>query len=1622
MQRFLRFVQWLLLSPVIIFFVLVVLLYLPPVQDWAVGLACEKLSEETGLDVTVERVRIKFPLDIDLQELCVTQADTLQHFERDRQGIEAYRQRQHPDTLLAVGSCVVDLDLSGIFSLNIGVDAVDLNGGVVDTHDLIASMKLRGRLGELHLDAHDLELEQEHVNITAASLRHCDLDIALQDTTIIDTTTSQPVNWKLDFANLAVEDTRLAFHTALDTMSVSAGIRSLALDQGHFDLGHNKLLLNNLSLEADSVVYDLNYEPRLAATYNVAGKAVTSAVDFNHLALYALSTKLPSLDYDLDAGHLQTTLSTLKVRERSGLVLTDLRAQVDLDTTCIKVRDAVLQTPGSSLKAEADFDWTALTPNRRGHMWASLSADFSREDVLRLAAPYLPSNVKGEYPNRMLTAEIQLEGNADRIDVTACRLAMAGIIDAKVSGAAGGLFDDSGLSADLLWDVHAQDLSLVKRIAGINGVLLPPMDISGSTTIARDLYKAKLQVRQGKGTLLLDGTMNAANNMYKAKLDARQLAISRFLPMDSAFVVTAKADVSGAGFDVLSTRTQLKALLDVPTAHYGTADISKLHVDAKLAKGLGAINFSSGGDILDANGCVELAVAQHKVDSVTMDLDVSAIDLYTLGVTKKPFKASMAMHLLGNSNLVDNHYVKGDMQGIVLALKDTTFYPKPIDLEALLTPDSTFARLSAGDLAFRLNSCDGLSPLLRKMTILADSVSQQIGDQRLDQPLLTSMLPSLDLCVSSGNENPLHNVLHTMGITFRELDIDIKTDSVRGVNGRGHLYSTNTGAMLLDSIYFDLKQDTAGLDLDARVVNNKKNPKATFTAMVKGNLKPDLVGLSLLLLDAKGKKGVDLGAQVSFPQGGVRLHLTPLRPILAYRYFKINEDNFLSMDRRGRFDANLDLLADDGTGLKVFSTLQEGVLTVAYNDAATEDGDNGSDVASAGTASEMTGDDASSVLASSDETDVPAPSSSDQDLTASLNNFNLGELCNAIPYMPNIQGKLHGDFHYLKQSGVTSVMADLSVKDMTYEDYPMGDIGLNAAYMPNADGSHYVDGFLSQNETEILSFTGSYLDKAQAAANGEEGDTEATSRPASGAKGSDVIDADVNLLSFPIAILNGFMGETVNLAGSLGGELHVTGSTSRPRVDGAVTTDSLRVLSPLYSVNMRIADNTIAVAGSKLNFNGLKGYTTGTTPLSLDGQIDFSDLSNMLIDISAKAKNFELINAPKNRKAAAYGKVYVNLDMRAKGTSNNLDVTGRLGVLGNTNVTYVLLDSPITVEDEMADLVTFCDFSDTVDIEEPEIIPPSNLKMRFDISIDQAAVVNCLLSEDGSNYIKLEGGGDLTMTYDEREGMQLFGRYTILDGRMTYTLMVVSLKDCSLHNGSYVEFNGPIDNPKLNITASERVNSVITENETPRTVAFDVGLRITQTLSNMGLEFILEAPEDMTVQNEIAQMTPEQSSRVAVTLLATGMYLVEGQQSGGFNTTNALNAFLQSQINAIAGKALQTIDLSLGVQNSTTGTGATTTDYSFRFAKRFWGNRISLIVGGKVSSGSEAENTGQSIIDNVSIEYRLDKSATRYVTVYYDNSNESVLEGQITEMGAGLVLRRKTDRLGELFLFRKKEE
>ena len=570
----------------------------------------------------------------------------------------------------------------------------------------------------------------------------------------------------------------------------------------------------------------------------------------------------------------------------------------------------------------------------------------------------------------------------------------------------------------------------------------------------------------------------------------------------------------------------------------------------------------------------------------------------------------------------------------------------------------------------------------------------------------------------------------------------------------------------------------------------------------------------------------------------------------------------------------------------------------------------------------------------------------------------------------------------------------MDVHQLTYEGCPVGNLSTELVYLQKENDAHAVEARLMKDDHEIGLLTGTYYNK--------EGGT---------------LDARFLMERTPLSIINGFIPDQLfGLHGYGEGELAVKGKLSEPKVDGEIYLDSSYVESIPYGVTLRFDNDPVRIVNSKLLFENFTVYAYNNEPLNVQGNFDFGRLDHMTLDMRMRAKDFQIIGAKENPKSIAYGKAFVNVFASMRGPVDNLTMRGRLEVLGSTDMSYVLRDSPLTTDNHLKELVKFTDFSDTaqVVVQRPVL---NGFQMDMTVDVSKGAHIMAYLNTDHSNYIDLMGGGTLRMQYTPTDNLQLRGRYTLSNGEMKYSLPVIPLKTFTIRDGSYIEFTGDPMNPTLNITATERTKATVSSSSgVGRSVDFDCGVKITKTLNDMGLEFTLDAPEDMQLHSELQAMGVDQRGKLAVTMLTTGMYLAEG--TGNFSMNSALSSFLSNEIGNITGNALRTLDLSFGMDNATDATGASHTDYSFKFAKRFMNNRLKIAVGGKVSSGTEIQQRNKSFFDNVSLEYRLDQTANKFVTLFYQNNSYDWLDGYTQKYGGGFTWRRSLQSFWDIFRFK----
>ena len=589
------------------------------------------------------------------------------------------------------------------------------------------------------------------------------------------------------------------------------------------------------------------------------------------------------------------------------------------------------------------------------------------------------------------------------------------------------------------------------------------------------------------------------------------------------------------------------------------------------------------------------------------------------------------------------------------------------------------------------------------------------------------------------------------------------------------------------------------------------------------------------------------------------------------------------------------------------------------------------------------------------------------------------------------------------------VSAEANIDELTYERQHVGDIGMGATWLPGDKGAtHYLNTYFSYDNREVMTADGILTQK----------------------NGKDTLEVTTSFEHFPMKIANAFVpDQMMSFTGDLDGGMYIYGPLEKPRMHGDITLDSVSVYARQAGARYWFDDRPVQIKDNQLIFDKFAIYTTSKNPFTINGKVDFRNLKRPTADLKLLAENYTLLDAPRTRESLIYGKIFVDLNATVRGPLDALTMRGNMNLLGNTDVTYVLTDSPLTVEDRLEGLVTFTSFADTASVgtDEAPAMSLGGMDMIMSVHIDNAVRLRADLSPDRSKFIELEGGGDLNMQYTPQGDISLTGRYTLSGGIMKYSLPIIPLKEFQINNGSYVDWRGDPMNPTLNLKATERMRASVADGDDggSRVVNFDVSIAIKNRLDAPELIFDITAPDDATIENELQAMGAEERSKQAIAMLATGVYMNSGVKGGGLSMGSALNSVIQSQINSLAGSAFQSINASftMGMEDRTSAeTGDKQTDYSFRYSQRLFNDRVQIVIGGKVTTGANATNDAESFIDNISLEYRLDTSGTRYVRVFYDKNYESVLDGEITETGVGLVLRRKMDRLGELFIFRKKKK
>ena len=1499
-RKWIKWVSWVILTPILLFVVLMILLYVPPVQNFLRKQATAYASQVTGMQINVGRIDLRFPLNLLVRDVEVIQV---------------------PDTLLTLASLNVHVQAMPLFKGKIEVDDITIQRVAVNSANLIEGMQIRGVLGRFFLESHGVDLGNELAVINRAELSDTHIGLILTDTTTTEKpdTASAPVNWKVNLHALNLKNVSFSMQLPADSMRMAAHVGEATVNDVSADLKQQFYGLRSFLLTGASVNYD-------------TGNALPAeGFDPSHIALRDIRIGIDSVLYQ--GRNMNAVIREFSMNERSGLSVTSLTGRVFADSTLIRVPYFRLLTPHSEMNLTAQTYWELVNIPTTGRLTARFNALIGKQDVL-LFAGGLPDAFKDAYPFRPLVVQAGTEGNLKSMQISRFKIDLPGAFSLDGGGELYNLMDSVTRSAAIDLKMRTGNLNFLTALAdmkpGAPLVIPDSMLLDARLGMEGPEYDARLQLKEKEGRLNLTANLNTNTEVYSADLKIEDLQVNHFLPHDSIYELTTSlsARARGRGLDFTSYRSVATVNASIDKLHYADYRISGIELSGAVKNAVATAQLTSDNALLKMKADAEYHLA-HRYPDGKVELDVTSLD------TEKLVGVS-----LGKEK--------------VLAFQFTGEVRK----------ERVFTHLTSGDLKLNLSARAGLEPLIRQSTHFADILMRQLDNKELNHAELRKALPTAIFSFSAGRNNPMAWYLATQKISYQDASVKIGCAPDWGINGKASLHALKIDTLQLDTIFLTLKQDTSRISLHGGVINGPKNPQISFKSILTGEIRDKDAELTAQYINDKGKTGLLFGVNAKPLYGGrgkgngIALTLIPEEPVIAFHKFRFEEHhNWIYLHNNMRVYANVDMQDNEGMGIRMQS--------------------------------------------------LPSDTVSLQNMDVELRRIRLDELFSILPYMPDITGLLSAEAHYIQTENSLELSAEASIDELTYERQRIGDVSLGATWLPGEAGKQYVNTYLTHEGTEIMVADGALYPTIS---------------------GKDSIVVNSTLEHFPLTIANVFVpDQVVTLSGDMDGDLHITGYTDTPLINGGLSLDSVSVYARQADARFTFDNRPIQVQNNRIVFDKFAIYTTSKNPFSIDGYVDFRDMSRPMANLKLFAENYTLLNAKRTKESMVYGKVFVDLDATVRGPLEALMMRGNVNLLGNTDVTYVLTDSPLTVQDRLSDLVTFTSFADTTSLNKEEVptLSLGGLDMIMTVHIDPAVRLKADLSADRSSRVELEGGGDLSLQYTPQGDLTLTGRYTLTGGMMKYALPVIPLKEFQIQNGSYVDWTGNPMDPLLNFRATERMRaSVSQEDGTSRMVNFDISIVVKNRLDNLSLAFEIDAPDDASVQNQLAGMGPDERSKQAVAMLATGIFLADSGSGGGMNLNMgaALNSVLASQINALTGN-MKNASLSFGVEDhDDSDAGGKRTDYSFRYSQRLFNDRFQIVLGGKVSTGANATNDVESFIDNISLEYRLDQSGTRYIRLFHNKNYESVFEGEITETGVGLVLRKKMDRLSELFIFKKKKK
>lgn len=322
---------------------------------------------------------------------------------------------------------------------------------------------------------------------------------------------------------------------------------------------------------------------------------------------------------------------------------------------------------------------------------------------------------------------------------------------------------------------------------------------------------------------------------------------------------------------------------------------------------------------------------------------------------------------------------------------------------------------------------------------------------------------------------------------------------------------------------------------------------------------------------------------------------------------------------------------------------------------------------------------------------------------------------------------------------------------------------------------------------------------------------------------------------------------------------------------------------------------------------------------------------------------------------------------------------------------------------------------------------------RFGIDIRATvtpqALFTLVMDPAAGDKITARGRGAMQVKYEsDNDEMMMYGKYEIDEGNYNFSLQDIILRDFKIKEGSYISFNGDPLRADLDINATYRVNtnlsdldkSFSTDRDLNRTnVPVDAVLSVTGNMQSPDITFDIELPtltQDVERKVKSIISTDDMMNRQIIYLLALNRFYTPeymGANGNGGELAAVASSTISSQLSNMLGQLTDKFSVSPSFRSDKGDFSDIEVDVAL--SSKLLNNR--LLINGNFGY-RDRNNSSTTFVGDFDVEYLLSKNGNLRLKAYnHFNDQNYYLREALTTQGLGIVYRRD---FNDWFTFLKK--